>query len=100
MNTKIDGLQTPFARPAGGSTPAPAGASGGKGSLPASAADSVQISGEAVDIAALAKALGDAPSIDQAKVQAVRTALESGAYRIDAQEISRRLVQLERQLQS
>ena len=99
MNTKIDGLQTPFARPSGGAAPAPASAGGAKGSSPSSAADRVQLIEEAVDIVSLAKTLAAAPTIDQAKVQAVRTALESGGYRIDAQEISRRLVQLERQLQ-
>lgn len=99
MNTKIDGVQTPFARPSGAAATPSAGPGGAKASTPASSADSVKLSGQAVDIVALAESLAAAPSIDEAKVQAVRTALESGGYRIDAQEISRRLIQLERQLQ-
>lgn len=98
MNTKIDGLTTPLTRAPVTAVPSAGAASAAKGGASAASDDSVQLSGEAVDLAALAKALGGAPAFDAAKVQAVRTALETGTYRIDAQDIARRLVQLERQL--
>lgn len=99
MNTKIDGLQSPVSRGTNAPAPSPAaGAGAAKGAPATGSDDSVQLSGDAVDIVALAKSLGGAPAFDSAKVQAVRTALETGTYRIDAQEIARRLVQLERQL--
>ena len=99
MNTKIDGLQTPLSRSPGGSAtaqPAPAGAA--KGAPSAGSDDRVRLSGEAVDIVSLARSMAGSSAFDEAKVQAVRTALETGTYKIDAQEIARRLVQLERQL--
>lgn len=99
MNTKIDGLSSPVARPSGAAAKAPAAPAGSsKGAATAGSDDSVKLSGDTVDIVALAKSLGGAPAFDSAKVQAVRTALETGTYRIDAQDIARRLVQLERQL--
>jgi negative regulator of flagellin synthesis FlgM len=99
MNSKIDGLPSPLPRPSVSSVAAASVAGTGKGGrAEAAAADSVQLSGDTVDIVALAKQLGSAPSIDAAKVASVRAALESGTYRIDAQEIARRLVQLEREL--
>jgi negative regulator of flagellin synthesis FlgM len=99
MNTKIDGMQSPLARSPGAAVPSAGTATGAaKGGQVAGSDDSVQLSGEAVDIVALAKSLGGTPAFDAAKVQAVRTALETGTYRIDAQEIAQRLLQLERQL--
>lgn len=99
MNTKIDGLPSPLPRSPATPAPAPsapAGAARGQGAV--SSDDSVRLSGDAVDIVALARSMAGSSAFDEAKVQAVRTALETGTYKIDAQEIARRLVQLERQL--
>ena len=102
MNTKIDGLPSPASRPGGSAAKAPAAPAPGpaKGGQPGGQDDSVRLSGDTVDIVALARSLGEGSAFDAAKVQAVRTALETGTYRIDAQDIARRLVQLERQLGS
>lgn len=94
MNTKIDGVTSLGSRAnvtgaTSATTPVkPAGGSNG-------AEDSVELSGE---MAALRKQLAEAPSIDAARVASVRAALESGSYRVDVQEIARRLTALERQL--
>lgn len=99
MNSKIDGLPSPIPRPSGSPVAASSAAAAGKGGRVATTpGDSVQLSGDTVDIVALARQLGSAPSIDAAKVASVRASLESGTYRIDAQEIARRLSQLEREL--
>lgn len=98
MNTKIEGMQGTPVRSSGSVT----AASRVGGSRPDSAVspvdDSVQLSDEAADLASIAKQLGGAPTMDAAKVASVRSALESGSYRINAQEIARRLTQLEREL--
>lgn len=101
MNSKIDGMPSPIPRPSGSTVAATSAAGASKGGRVASTAaqdDSVRLSGDAVDIAAIARQMGGEPSIDAAKVASVRTALETGSYRIDAQEIARRLTQLEREL--
>ena len=46
----------------------------------------------------LARPSGDEPVMDQARIQAVRTALANGSYRIDPQEIAARLDALEQEL--
>ncbi|GIX36260.1 MAG: hypothetical protein KatS3mg126_2039 [Lysobacteraceae bacterium] len=98
MNTKIDGLPSPAGRVSQGAAARPAPPQ--KEGQPSSAAadDSVRLSGGALDLVGLARSLAAEPAFDAAKVQALRTALEAGTYRIDAQEIARRLARLEREL--
>ena len=94
MNTKIDGISSlgPRANVSGAtSSTAPVKPAGGS----VGAEDSVELSGE---MEALRKQLASAPTVDEAKVSAIRTALESGTYKVDVQEIARRLTALERQL--
>lgn len=62
------------------------------------AADSVRLTGEAASLQALSRSLAAEPSMDAAKVQAVRNALEDGSYRINPREIATRLDALEREL--
>jgi len=103
MTTKIEGVQTPALRPssaAGKAVSRPTGATSSAGSDVAAVAgaDRVKLSDEAADLAAVQKQLAEAPSIDVARVAAVRSLLESGGYKINPEEIARRLAQLEREL--
>jgi len=103
MTTKIEGAQTPALRPsnaAGNAAARPTGATSSAGSEVAAVAnaDSVKLSEEAADLAAVQKQLSDAPSIDSARVAAVKALLDSGSYRVNPEEIARRLAQLEREL--
>lgn len=94
MNTKIDGISSLGSRASvsgASTTTAPVKPAGGS----TGAEDSVELSGE---MEALRKRLSSAPTIDEAKVSSIRTALESGNYKVDVQEIARRLTALERQL--
>ena len=95
MNTKIDGVSSLGSRASVGGVSStstkPVSFAGGS----TGAEDSVELSGE---MEALRKQLSEAPSIDQARVASVRAALESGTYKVDVQEIARRLTALERQL--
>lgn len=58
----------------------------------------VYITGTARQLADLEQAVQNMPAIDEAKVSAVRTALEQGTYEIDPRRIADQLVQIEQAL--
>lgn len=101
MTPKIDG-PPPAARPADTAAATSPVRAGGDRSEPISAAaaiDNVRLTGDAHGLQALERELGAAPAgIDVARVNQVRAALADGSYRIDPQEIARRLRVLEREL--
>lgn len=66
---------------------------------PVEAADSVRLTGEATQLQAVQRELSAAPAIDQARVQAVREALENGSYKINPDAIATRMLGLDQQLQ-
>lgn len=62
------------------------------------ASDTLKLTGDAIDLQQLERALQAAPSVDVAKVAALRAAIESGSYKIDPDAIARRLAQFEQDL--
>lgn len=101
MTHKIDG-GAPVARaPEAVKASATARAGGERGEPVAAAAeaDSIRLTGEAEGLQALERQLGAAPAgIDVARVNELRAAVADGSYRVDAQEIATRMLDLERQL--
>lgn len=100
MTHKIDG--TPAARPVEPVATAAVGRAGGERSRPVAAApagDSVRLTGEAGSLQALGRELAAAPaSLDLDRVDALRAAIADGSYRIDADAIAARMLQLDREL--
>lgn len=101
--TKIDGAPVPVRPVETGSAAAAHGVrAGGDRTAPVAAtpeADSLRLTGEATGLQTLARELGAAPAgIDLERVNAVRAALADGSYRIDAQAIADRMLDLERAL--
>ena len=76
-----------------------ASAAGEGKAKPVEAADSVRLTGEATQLQAVQRELSAAPAIDQARVQAVREALENGSYKINPDAIATRMLGLDQQLQ-
>jgi negative regulator of flagellin synthesis FlgM len=68
------------------------------GAAVSQAAHDVKLTGSAVQLAALEKALAQVPDVDLKRVEEVRVAIQSGEYKIDAQRIAAKLLQLERAL--
>jgi negative regulator of flagellin synthesis FlgM len=65
---------------------------------PAAPADCVSITDSARLLASLSTAVADSPRIDQARVESLRRALESGQYHISAARIADGLLAMERNL--
>ncbi len=91
----VDGLQSASVG-AGTAVPRSKDAAGGE----TSTADSsdVQITGTARTLAALEQTLRDVPPINEARVAALRTAIEQGTYAVRPEHIADQLTQLERAL--
>lgn len=60
----------------------------------------VHITGAARQLADLERAVKDLPVVDEARVAAIRSALEQGSYRIQPEHIADQLVQVEQALAS
>ncbi len=100
MSQKIEG-QTPVAAIRGTPTASRVQASGADRSEPVQAApggDSLRLTGEAASLQTMQRELSSASAIDTARVQSIRQALEAGTYKVDAQAIADRMLDLERQL--
>lgn len=61
-------------------------------------ADSLSLTGQASDLQALQRELSAAPAVDTARVEAVRQSLQDGSYKIDADAIASRMLELDQQL--
>lgn len=98
MSQKIDGglPVTPLLRTTGVATRAPAGSSVPTESVPAM--DSLRLTGEATSLLTLQQEIAANPAFDEAKVAAVRRALEDGSYRIDAGSIAAAMMEFDNQL--
>jgi negative regulator of flagellin synthesis FlgM len=102
MTHKIDGATTPAVRAMdAGAMPATARA-GSERSQPigaAGAVDSVRLTGEAESLQALQRELGATPAgLDVSRVNALRSAIADGTYRVDPQQIATRLLDLDYEL--
>jgi negative regulator of flagellin synthesis FlgM len=61
---------------------------------------SVTLTDAARRLAALERAVANVPEVDTARVEELRSAIESGRYSVDAERIATRLLDLERELAS
>lgn len=99
MTSRIDGTPLPGARPLDPSHGSTVNRAGTERNAPVAAtppAESLRLTGEAEGLLALERQMGNAPAgLDLAKVEAVRTAIANGTYRVDAQAIADRMLDLD-----
>ncbi|HZE44210.1 MAG TPA: flagellar biosynthesis anti-sigma factor FlgM [Steroidobacteraceae bacterium] len=103
MTAKISGISTaePVAKPAGsGSNSVAADKSQGEGSAAASAAnaDHVTLTDSARSLQKIEETIAKTPVVNAGKVAAVKHAISSGTYKIDAGRIAGKLLKYERGL--
>lgn len=98
MSNKIDGglPVSPLLRSTAAATRSPVSSSAPTESVPAM--DSLRLTGEATSLLTLQREIANTPAFDEAKVAAVRRALEDGSYRIDAGAIASAMLDFDRQL--
>ena len=85
-------------RGAGPGPPADGDSRGGQVADPADSSESVSLTRTASSLLALETKLRELPGVDQARVEAVRRAIDEGRYVIDTGRIVNSLLQSEREL--
>ena len=75
-----------------------AGTSGSQAAEGAKAAAPVQITDQARRLAALERAVNDAPVVNEARVAAVRQAIEEGRYEVVPERVADKLLRMEQEL--
>lgn len=101
MTQKIEGPSVPVTRAIGsvsGAQVARAGDPRDKAIEAANGGDSLRLTGEAAGMQALQRDLAIRPAFDEAKVQAVRESLAAGTYKVDAEAIASRMLDLDARL--
>ena len=68
------------------------------GSEPATTGDTVELTTGAQLLERLDKTLSELSAVDQGRIDAVRTAIENGEYKIDAEKIADAILRVEREL--
>jgi negative regulator of flagellin synthesis FlgM len=100
VTTKITGYQNPpvqvgadksVSRTRDGVAP-PAAESAGKAASP------VRITDQARQLAALEQVVNTLPAVNEAKVAAIRTAIEDGSYQVVPERIADKLLRMDREL--
>lgn len=77
-----------------------AGTSASQSAEGSKAATPVQITDQARQLAALERAVNDAPVVNEARVAAVRQAVEEGRYEVVPERIADKLLRLEHELRT
>lgn len=103
MGTNISGVEGDRPAPVGGRVTTSAqtgtGSSGGTASA-VTEPSSVHITATAGQLATLEQVVRGMPAVDEARVTAVRTAIEEGTYTVSPDDIADHLMQLEQSLES
>ena len=99
MSQKIDGnLQVPQALRSVTTPANKPGVSTDAAARPVEAADSLRLTGEAANLQAVQRDVAARPAFDEARVQALRESIASGSYKIDAEAIATRMLDLDARL--
>jgi len=101
MTNRIEGTAAPVSRALAAVGTAQASRAGESRARPveaAAAADSLRLTGEATGLQTLQRDLATRPAFDEARVQALRESIASGSYKVDAEAIASRMLDLDARL--
>lgn len=101
MTQKIEGPSAPVTRaisPVASTQVARSGDPRDKAVEATNGGDSLRLTGEAAGMQALQRDLSTRPAFDEAKVQAVRESIAAGTYKVDAEAIASRMLDLDARL--
>jgi len=66
-----------------------------KAQSPAARGESVSLSNQAKNLKQLEQKLGDYPEMDDDRIAQIRSALESGTYKIDAEKLAQKMLEMD-----
>ena len=65
---------------------------------PQARGESVNLSSQARDLKQLEQKLGDFPEMDDERIAQIRSALEDGSYKIDAQQLAQKMLDMDKSI--
>ena len=88
--------QRPSADKASGSgAPKQAGAEQARPQTTNARGENVNLSSQAKNLKQLEQKLGDYPEMDDARIEEIRTALENGSYKVDAEKLAQKMLEMD-----
>ena len=100
VSNKIDGLPPGSTRPLGQTPNATTSAGNDKPVSAVNESNAISVSGEARQMQAMHSKASQVPEVNQARVDAVKSAISSGQFRVDAQTVAQGLLGMEQALRT
>ena len=66
-----------------------------KAQSPAARGENVNLSNQAKNLKQLEQKLGDYPEMDDDRIEQIRSALENGTYKVDAQKLAQKMLEMD-----
>lgn len=77
---------------------APAAAEQAKSQSPAARGENVNLSSQAKNLSQLEQRLGDYPEMDDDRIAQIRSALEDGSYKVDAEKLAQKMLDMDQSI--
>ncbi|HLT13253.1 MAG TPA: flagellar biosynthesis anti-sigma factor FlgM [Marinobacter sp.] len=92
---QVNTTRTTADKPAGSQSTSSTAAEQAKAQSPAARGESVSLSNQAKNLKQLEQKLGDYPEMDDDRIAQIRTALENGTYKIDAEKLAQKMLEMD-----
>lgn len=92
---QVNTQRTTADRGSGTQNSQPASAEQAKSSAQSARGDSVSLSNQAKNLKQLEQKLGDYPEMDDDRIAEIRSALENGTYKIDAEKLAQKMLEMD-----
>ena len=92
---QVNTQRTTADKPAGNQSTQPAGAEQAKSQAQGARGENVSLSSQAKNLKQLEQKLGDYPEMDDDRIAEIRSALENGTYKIDAEKLAQKMLEMD-----
>jgi len=92
---QVNTQRTTADKPAGSQSTQPAGAEQSKSQAQSARGENVSLSNQAKNLKQLEQKLGDYPEMDDDRIAEIRSALENGTYKIDAEKLAQKMLEMD-----
>ncbi len=92
---QVNNQRTTAEKTSGSQNAQPTGAEQAKSSAQNARGENVNLSSQAKDLKQLEQKLGSYPEMDDERIEEIRSALESGSYKIDAEKLAQKMLEMD-----
>ena len=92
---QVNTQKTTADKPSGAQNTQPAAGEQAKAQAQSARGENVNLSSQAKDLKQLEQKLGDYPEMDDERIEQIRTALAEGSYKIDADKLAQKMLEMD-----